>query len=226
MQAEENQKIKGGGRSRGLRTLCVLAAVLIVMAVLSIWWVRHNLYASPFSPTELSQSEQQVLDVKLDRLEQASPGVDRTGTDRRGRLEPEPYREDDAKRTIVLSEKELNSLIAQDEAAARRVALDLSQGMVSVKLLIPVDRDFPVLGGKTLRLSCGIHLGYEAGKPVVAVRGVNMGGVPIPNAWLGNIKNVDLVREFGGQGGFWDLFSEGVEDLRISEGSLTIRLKE
>jgi hypothetical protein len=53
-----------------------------------------------------------------------------------------------------------------------------------------------------------------------------MGGVPIPNAWLGNIKNVDLVREFGGQGGFWDLFSEGVEDLRISEGSLTIRLKE
>ena len=226
MPAEDVQGKTGRGRSRGLRAAGVAAMVLIVMAVLSLWWVRHNLYASPFIPTELTQGERQALEVKLDRLEQSSMDPARTGGSDRGRLQPEPYREDDAKRTIVLSERELNALIARDEETARRVALDLSKDMLSVRLLIPVDRDFPVLGGKTIRLNCGIRLGYEAGRPVVAVRGVSIGGVPIPNAWLGNIKEIDLIREFGGQGGFWDLFSAGVEDLRVSDGSLFIRLKE
>jgi hypothetical protein len=89
-----------------------------------------------------------------------------------------------------------------------------------------VEEEFPILGGKTLRLNCGVTLRYEAGKPVVALRGVSVGGVPIPNAWLGNIKDVDLVREFGGQDGFWDLFSKGVEDIRVLDGSLFVKLKE
>ena len=63
-------------------------------------------------------------------------------------------------------------------------------------------------------------------KPVVALRGVSLGGVPIPDAWLGNLKNVDLVREFGGQGGFWDLFARGVEDVKVLDGSLLVKLKE
>jgi hypothetical protein len=28
-------------------------------------------------------------------------------------------------------------------------------------------------------------------------------GVPIPNAWLGNLKNVELAQEFSGNDGFW-----------------------
>jgi hypothetical protein len=104
--------------------------------------------------------------------------------------------------------------------------MDLSDDMVSVKLLIPVDKDFPVLGGKTLRLNCGITLSYDQGRPVVAIRGVSVGGVPVPNAWLGNIKNTDLVKEFGGQGGFWDIFSEGVEDIKVRDGSFVIKLRE
>jgi hypothetical protein len=97
--------------------------------------------------------------------------------------------------------------------------------MVSVKLVVPVENDFPLLGGKTLRLTCGITLRYEARRPVVALQGISIGGVPIPNAWLGNIKNIHLVQEFGDQGGFWKIFSEGVEDIKVSEGTLFIKLK-
>ena len=128
----------------------------------------------------------------------------------------EPYTEDAARREIRITEKELNALIAKDQETARRVAIDPSRDLVSVKLVIPVNRDFPVLGGKTLRLNCGITLGHAAGKPVVAMRGVSMGGVPMPNAWLGNFKDFDLVRRFGDRDGFWHLFAEGVEDLRVS----------
>lgn len=48
-------------------------------------------------------------------------------------------------------------------------------------------------------MSAGLELRFAAGRPVVALRGVSLWGVPIPNAWLGGIKNLDLVKEFGGQ---------------------------
>lgn len=231
MATEEAPKVGNGARSKWPRRLGIAGIILVVVILLGAWWIKSNLYASPFHPTKLDEKEQQVLDEKLDRLERgiqedAPSSRESTTTSNGARLEPEPYREDPARRRITISERELNSLIAKDEETARRVAVDLSDGMISVKLLIPVDEEFPLLGGKTLRLNCGITLDYEAGKPVVALRGVSIGGVPIPNAWLGNIKHIDLVQEFGGRGGFWDTFSEGVEDLKVSDGSLFVKLKE
>jgi len=51
-------------------------------------------------------------------------------------------------------------------------------------------------------------------------------GVPIPNAWLGNLKNVDLVEQFGGRPGIWKAFADGIEFAQIHEGELKIKLKE
>jgi hypothetical protein len=51
-------------------------------------------------------------------------------------------------------------------------------------------------------------------------------GVPVPNAWIGGIKNIDLVREFGDQQGFWKSFSEGVDNIAVKDGHLNIKLKE
>lgn len=219
-------------RLRYLQILSIMATLFLMVGMLTGWWIKYNVYASPFSPTKLNEKEQRVLKVKLDRMglyiqkDRKSPRGKSAETIREARLVSEPYSEEAASHEIRITEKELNALIAKDEETARRVAIDLSDDMVSVKLLIPVDKDFPIFGGKTLRLNCGITLSYKAGKPVVAIRGVSVGGVPIPNAWLGNIKNTNLVREFGGQGGFWDIFSEGVEDIKISDGSFFIKLKE
>jgi hypothetical protein len=230
--SEETPGKKKPVRLGCLQILGIMAAICVVVAILAGWWVKSNVYASPFSPTKLNEKELRALNAKLDRLErygQKDKRIPRAGpTDkiRDGRLVPEPYSEEGATREIRITEKELNALIARDEETARRVAISLSGDMVSVKLLIPVDEDFPILGGKTLRLHFGITLGYEAGKPVVAIRGVSIGGIPIPNAWLGNIKNTNLVQEFGDQGGFWDIFSAGVEDMKVSDGSFYIKLKE
>ncbi len=232
MPAEELPGNRGRPPRKWLRRVGIIAAGFILVAMLSAWWIKSNLYASPFSPTKLNEKEEQVLAVKLARLQRSSESdgtplrTEATEPKSEGRLAPEPYTEDAARRELRITEKELNALIAKDEETARRVAIALSSDLVSVKLVIPVDADFPVLGGKTLRLNCGITLRQEAGKPVVAVRGVSIGGVPIPNAWLGGIKNVDLVREFGDQGGFWDLFSKGVEDIKVLDGSLLVKLKE
>lgn len=209
--------------------LLLLAAVVSVL--LTAWWIRSNLQARPFSPTRLNEQEEKVLAAKLDRLDQGSrpdrksvpaPPADGAG----GPLAPERYAEDDAAREVRISEKELNGLIARDEEAARRVAIDLSDGLVSLKLLVPLDEDVPVIGGRTLKLKCGVALSYAEGKPVVAIRGVSIGGIPLPGAWWGDIKNADLVREFGGGGGFWDRFSRGVADIKVRDGAFVIKLKE
>ena len=51
-------------------------------------------------------------------------------------------------------------------------------------------------------------------------------GVPVPNAWLGGLKNIDLVSEFGDTQGFWKSFAEGVDNIRVEEGKLVVKLKE
>jgi hypothetical protein len=43
---------------------------------------------------------------------------------------------------------------------------------------------------------------------------------------MGNIKNVDLVQEFGNEKGFWKAFADGVDEIEISEGQLRVELKE
>jgi len=219
-------------RSRWPRILGVIVLLLVVLGLLGFWWVKNNLYAGPFRVTKLSEKEQKVLDEKIDRLERSAlesgPVFSGKPDERKegDRLEPERYREDPEKREIRITEKELNFLIAKNEETAQRVAVDLYNDTVSVKLRIPLQPDFPFFGGKTLRLNCGVTLRQEGPKPVVALQGVSIGGVPIPNAWLGNLKNIDLVREFGDQRGFWKAFSDGVESVTVSDGALYIKLKE
>jgi len=141
-------------------------------------------------------------------------------------LEPEPYSEKNVHREIIFTERELNALLAKNTDLARKLAIDLSDDLVSAKLLVPVDEDFPILGGKILRVRTGVVFTYDKGKPVVILKGITIMGVPMPNAWLGGIKNIDLVKEFGADKGFWKTFSDGVEDVKITEGHLKIRLKE
>jgi hypothetical protein len=116
--------------------------------------------------------------------------------------------------------------LAKNTDLARKLAIDLSDDLVSAKLLLPLDEDFPVLGGKTLRVRTGVVFTYDKGKPVVILKGITIMGVPIPNAWLGGIKNIDLVKEFGTDKGFWKTFSDGVEDIKVEKGFLKLKLKE
>ncbi|KPJ99763.1 MAG: hypothetical protein AMK71_09210 [Nitrospira bacterium SG8_35_4] len=218
------------GRTGFLQVLGYAALVVIIIMLLGTWWVKYNIYASEFSPTTLNQKEQKVLDAKISRLDISAHEGYFTGKgpkqDQSAPLEPEAYSETGAKREISLTEKELNALIANNPEMARMVAIDLSDNLVSLKLVVPMDEDIPVMGGKTLRLKLGLTLGYEDNQLIVAVKGVSLGGIPIPNAWLGYMKNRNLVEEFGDEGGFWALFAEGVRDIKVRSGHINIRLKE
>lgn len=210
----------------------------IITAAVTVLVFKTYLFPSEFKPVTLSPHEEEVLTAKLENLDSIGTGVTSPKNDspntssKTGRsapnaaLEPEPYSEKGLKREIVFMEKELNALLAKNTDLARKLAIDLSDDLISAKLLVPLDDDFPILGGKTLRVKAGVVFSYDQGKPVVMLKGITIMGLPIPNAWLGGIKNIDLVEEFGDPTGFWKTFSEGVEDIEVEDGFLKLKFKE
>jgi len=208
-----------------LQILTIVLLAMTITAGVTLWLVKSYLFPSEFTPVSLNQQEQLALSAKLEGLEKprAHPPPP---ADNGNALEPEAYSEAGASRDVHFSERELNALMAKNTDLAKRIAIDLSDDLISAKILVPMDEDFPVFGGKTLRARTGIEFSYENERPVVKLKGVTIMGVPIPNVWLGGLKNIDLVREFGSDEGFWKAFSDGVAAVKVEEGRLRVRLKE
>ena len=213
-----------------MKILGIVVVAGVISTLVAIGAVYLYLFPGDFKPVNLSVSEEQALENKLDRLGSMQRSrvlhQDREQARDKEELQPERYDETDTNREIILTERELNALLAKNTDLASKLAIDLSQDLASAKLLIPLDEEFPLLGGKTLKVTAGLELSYKNAKPIVVLRGISLWGVPIPNAWLGNIKHVDLVQEFGGQKGFWAAFADGVDEMEVSEGHLRVKLKE
>jgi len=221
-----------------LQVFGLMVITVIITAGVTILVFKTYFFPSEFKPVTLNPAEEKVLAAKLENFDSIGAGVTSHKKDDSNNLsesdrfdpntplEPEPYSEKDGKREIGFTERELNGLLAKNTDLAKKLAIDLSDDLISAKLLLPVDEDFPILGGKILRLRSGMAFTYNKGKPVVILKGITIMGVPIPNAWMGGIKNIDLVERFGSEKGFWKIFSDGVEDIKVEEGLLKIKLKE
>jgi len=211
-----NQTQHNGWRTFGI----VIITVLLTLGA-GYWVITTYLFPNQFTPVQLNEKEQLRLDDKLRLLSghtQVQPG--------NNDLKPEPYSESEAQREINFTERELNALLAKNTDLANRLAIHLSDNLASAKLLITLDPDFPILGGETLKVTAGVEAGILAGNPRVILKGISIWGVPLPNAWLGNLKNINLIEEFGDSGGFWQAVKSGVEELEIKQGTLHIKLKE
>lgn len=232
----ENTTASRKGGLRWSHVLWIVFATILLTAGATYWAVRTYIYAKDFKPVVLKQKEAVALDKKLKQLgfsagTEAASGNENPSTraseyDKDGSLVPEKYSESGAKREVSLTERELNALLANNTELARKLAIDLSDNLMSAKLLVPVDPDFPLLGGKTLRVTGGLEVAYENSNPILILRGVSVMGIPVPNAWMGGIKNIDLVKEFGADKGFWQAFAEGVESIHVEDGRLIIKLRE
>lgn len=229
-------------KGAGMHWSHVLLIVLVTMALTiagTYWVLKTYLFVSSFEPVELSQKEEATLERKLQSIgwnfssassqtkrpvNQGDKYQDEVGKD--GFLKPEAYSERGAKREISFTEREVNALLAKNTDLAQKLAIDFADDLVSAKLLLPLEEDFPIMGGKTLRLNAGLGMAYRDNRPVIILKGISVMGVPIPNAWLGGLKNIDLVSEFGVDPGFWQSFSDGIEHIQVTDGKIDIKLKE
>ena len=213
---------------RGSHVFLIMLATILITIAVTFWFVRSYIYARDFTPVELDRSEQKALNSKLRVLgyqPDTTPADGNSGETDQQWLRPEKYQEQDDKREVSFSERELNAMIANNRDLAKKLSLDLSDQLISARLLVPLDPDFPLLGGKTLRVSAGVEMAFLNARPKVVLKGVSLMGIPIPNAWLGGLKNIDLISEFGDERGFWSSFADGVENIEVHEGRLRVQLK-
>lgn len=209
-----------------MQTLGVVALAMLITAVGTIFAIKIFLFPAPFDPVTLSPTEEHQLSTKLSIFEGFGGNTQNNDiTPTTTALAPEKYSEDEGSRNVNFTEREINAMVAKNTDLAEKLAIDLAQDMISIKLLIPLDPDFPMLGGKTFKVKAGAELAYKEGRPVVKLKGVSLMGVPMPNSWLGGLKNIDLVKEYGADEGFWKAFSDGVESIGVEEGSLRVQLK-
>lgn len=225
-----------GKRFGCLQVFGLIIIAVIITAGVTIFVFKTWFFPSEFTPVTLNSAEAKVLAAKLEKID-PSAAVDALhnkniklslseSPDPDTPIEPEPYNENGLKREIELTERELNGLLARNTNLAKKLAIDLSNDLISAKLLLPMDEDFPVFGGKILRVRSGMAFTYKNGRSVVILKGITVMGVPLPNAWLGGMKDIDLVERFGREEGFWKTFAEGIEDVKVEEGLLKIKLKE
>ena len=212
--------------------LIVLLTIVVTIAG-TYWTLKTYIFTTSFTPVALNEKEEKTLQAKLQVLgydlqisSRTMNNKENDEIDEGGFLKPEQYSEKNARRESSFTEREMNALLAKNTGLAQKLAIDLADGLVSAKLLIPLEEEFPVLGGKTLRFNAGIGMAYQNDKPVIVLKGISIMGIPMPNAWLGGLKNIDLVNEFDVDPGFWKSFSEGVEDIKVTDGQINIRLKE
>ncbi|MDF0678332.1 MAG: hypothetical protein P0107_04560 [Nitrosomonas sp.] len=79
-----------------------------------------------------------------------------------------------------------NQCIAgQNTDLAQKLAIDFSDDLVSARLLLPLDEDFPVLGGKNVASETPVLAWLIATISLPSFSRVSGLGVPVPNAWLG-----------------------------------------
>jgi hypothetical protein len=207
-----------------------IVGIIILTVCLSVaatfWVFNHYFFPKKYDPIVLSQEEDENLSIKLEQFSWFGDNHSAQSDQGSEGLAPEKYSEQGAVRGVSFTERELNALLAKNTDLADKFVVDLSDNLASGKLLVPMDEDFPIVGGKTLKISVGIELAFANDRPIVKLRGVSIMGIPIPNAWLGGMKNVDFIDEFGQDEGFWKSFSDGVENIQIEEGRLVVKLKE
>lgn len=202
--------------------LVLLLSMLLLAAGLRIHYLMQ---AEREGAVALTPAEQVALDGKLARLREAadpSPPAAVIGAEQDvGEVVrvPEAYAEDPERRDLRFTERELNAALARDPTLAGRAAVRLSPEQVSSSLLVDVPDEFPLLGGRQLRVQAGLELVTEGDRVQARLLGVSVAGVPLPNAWLGGLKGADLLAGtgLGGLGG-------GIERVEVGDGWLALRL--
>lgn len=200
--------------------------IIIITVAITIWAVTAYLFPNEFNPVQLSQKEQHVLSKKLENIGITKGSMHKSNIDHRETLKPEAYKEDMTSQELYFSEREINALIANNTDLASKLAIDLDDDLISAKLRFPLDQDMPFFGGKILNASAGVEFKYTDGKPAIILKGLTIWGIAVPNAWIGGLRNIDLIQEFGEDDGFWQSFANGIDGIKIMNEHITIKLKK
>lgn len=179
---------------------------LLVLALVAVGlWFWHN---RPIQPVQLSPEEKATVQAKLDSVQQppARPTYEK------------------GSKEILLTERELNGLLNENTTLGDKLKFELVEGAVHARYETDLDKDLPLVGGKHLKARARFFVKTDGPRPELVLDDLTVWGVSLPNDWLGGLKGHDLLGETLGQGGSGKL--AGVEELKVEDGRIRIRLAE
>ncbi|WP_038171237.1 hypothetical protein [Verrucomicrobium sp. BvORR106] len=189
------------------KRILVTGAVLVGLGA---WWYQYNLNASPFRPVQLTAAEQEAVQTKLATLENQVQSTDPA-------------------KTLVLNEREINGYL-QQQGLGDQIKVSINNGNIGAQFLIPVDKDFPMMGGSTVRVKVAFNTKLDANRQLaLSLADISVGGISLPNDWLGNMKGLNLLdhNKMGeGDAQFFKSFAAGIKDFQLKNGELRLVLND
>jgi hypothetical protein len=183
--------------------IAVTALLLVSVIAATYWWNNR-----PISPTVLDAKEQMVLDQKIEVAENRN------------------YQPGD--KTIRLSEREVNALFHHNTGLGDKVKFEFVRHAIHAHILTKLDAELPVVGGQTLKARARFSLENSDNHPAIILDDVTVWGISLPNAWLGELKGQNLISNLGLNGSHQSgsKLAEGIKDIQIHDGEITIELAE
>jgi hypothetical protein len=223
---------RSSGGQKVLVVLCVLVGIVGITASAATIWYYYNFRAAPFKPVNLSLAEQDTLKSKLAALEsgklsELEPSAPSKVTPPAPAPAPAPS---DPAKTIVLSEREINGWLASQPDFADKVKFHMNNDTVGATILLPVDPSVKYFGGKTVRIKVAFNTKLDADRKLnFSLADVSVGGISLPNAWLGDAKGLNLFADNGPgsiNSEFLQRFAAGIKDFQVSNGELRMVLND
>lgn len=237
----------GSGKKRSLLGLWIALGVVALLIGGGIFWYYYNFHAS-LRPVKLSEPEKAVVQQKIQALENAGErsasdaGAGAATSDDALReanqvrvLTPEQEKEvlrqqREDRRTIVLTQREINGMLNYNTQLGERLKFDLKPGYIDIEYIQPIPDHVKIIGGQTWRFSMDVSMNkVPGGKLEFKLQDVSVGGIPLPAAWLemvGIRKNEDLMALIKKELPMLEKFEEGIDFVDISSGQMKIRLSE
>lgn len=208
-------------RGRMLLTLLAtfLAGALIAGGGAYGWFKRH-LDARALEPVRLAEVEERALEAKLQTLAAAGELVAPPGS--------EPGLATAEERTVEISGREINAFLAE-RGLGENIRVELARDLLHVAMIVPIPADsgLPLLAGANLRLHISLDAACDPQTgPRFAIRDVRLGGIPLPDAWLGGIKGLNWVDQNLNQDPGVQRFLSGIQDLEVRPEGIRLRLRE
>jgi hypothetical protein len=212
------QRRSSAGRKL-LITFSVLFGLFGLTAASAAFWYHHNFHAT-LKPVALTVGEQQALEAKMAALGGKTQPLDT----------PAPS---DPAKTIVLNEREINAWL-QQQSLHENVQFHIRNGGFAVTVVAPVEDDTPLLGpfmgGSNVRLKFAFNSELDKDRQLtLSLADVSVAGISLPNAWLGEMKGVNLLEQTSAAqevAAFQRSFAAGIKDFQLRNGEMRVVLND
>lgn len=220
--------------------LILIGSILLVSALVSaavIGWFNYNFNPMPLQPVVLSEVEQQAFTTKLAALGDpalvpvllkfpahgpASAAAPTTPSATAAPTVPAGLEN----KTLILTEREVNAYLASQNLG-ENIQVSFGEGQVITAIIVKVPTDFPILSGQKMRARITFGTGLTPERKLSLVfNDLHVGGISLPNAWLGDLKGVDLIAENLQHDPALQRFLSGIRSLEIHPEGARVILNE